>query len=564
MDVVLVGLPGSGKSAVGRRLAARRSASFVDLDQEIERAAGRTVAQIFESETEAGFRRREREAIERLGPPSQDARVRRVIATGGGAVIDPRNRWNLYRARRPFWLDASAERLVSRVRSGAGRPLFQGRDPLARLRELRTERVRFYAPAPSVDADGAPFQVLERLERLLSDPRRPGTRLLDADTTIGRLELGEGQLEESLLEELASLAVTRLVVASEPAGWRLHGRRVAERLSDEGYAVESVRLPQGEAAKTFESVERIVRQLARMRLERRDPLLAVGGGAVGDAAGFAAAIYLRGVPLIHVPTTLLAQIDAAIGGKTAIDIPEGKNLVGAFYQPRAMIVDIALLATLPSRQRRAALGEAIKYAVLGDERLLELLEREGRSLAQGEPGAVESGALAELVERCAWRKVEIVSADEREEGERIVLNLGHSLGHAVEAAAGYSGVLHGEAVAYGLRGAVAIGRALGVTPADRAERIERLIDSLGFGAAPAAVRRAAVSAALRADKKHTRGELRWVLPDRSGVRVQGGIDESVVELGVAAALGRRETRAAPRARRQTRPARSVPATRRQR
>jgi 3-dehydroquinate synthase len=555
VDVVLVGLPGSGKSAVGRRLAARRSAAFVDLDQEIERAAGRTVAQIFESETEAGFRRREREAIERLGPPSQDARVRRVIATGGGAVIDPRNRWRLYRGRRPFWLDGSPERLASRVRTGAGRPLFQGRDPLGRLRELRTERVRFYAPAPPVDADGAPFQVLERLERLLAQPRGSGVRLLDADTPIGRLELGDGQLEESLLDELAGEAVTRVVIATEPAGWRLHGRRVAERLGDEGYAIESVRLPQGEAAKTFESVERLVRQLARMRLERRDPLLALGGGAVGDAAGFAAAIYLRGVPLIQIPTTLLAQIDAAIGGKTAIDIPEGKNLVGAFYQPRAIIVDIALLATLPARHRRAALGEAVKYAALGDEQLLELLERDGRALAAGDPEAVESGALAELVERCAWRKVEIVSADEREDGERIVLNLGHSLGHAIEAAGGFSGVLHGEAVAYGLRGALAIGRALGVTPADRADRIERLIDALGFGAAPATVRPAAVRAALRADKKHARGELRWVLPDRNGVRVQAGIDESVVEVGLAAALGRgkpQATRQAGRARGESR------------
>jgi shikimate kinase/3-dehydroquinate synthase len=538
MDVVLVGLPGSGKSAVGRRLAARRSAAFIDVDQEVEHAAGRSITQIFEAESEAGFRRREREAIERLGPPTQDTRVRRVIATGGGAVIDPRNRWRLYRERRPFWLDGSPERLASRVRTGAGRPLLQGRDPVTRLRELRAERLRFYAPATPVDADGAPFQVLERLERLLADPRLPGTRLLDGDTSIGRLNMGEDHVERALLEELAGLAVTRLVVVTEPAALRLHARRLAARLSEERYAVEIARLPRGESAKAFESVERLLRQLARMRLERRDPIVAVGGGALGDAAGFAAAIYLRGVPLIHVPTTLLAQIDAAIGGKTAIDIPEGKNLVGAFYQPRAIIVDIALLASLPARQRRAALGEAAKYAALGDERLFELLEREGRGIAAGDPSALESGALAELVERCAWRKVEVVTADEREEGDRIVLNLGHSLGHAIEAAAGFGGVLHGEAIAYGLRGAAAIGRALGVTPEDRADRISRLVDSLGFPPVPSSVRASAVRSHLRADKKYARGELQWVLPDRTGVKVRSGVREDIVELGLAAALGR--------------------------
>jgi 3-dehydroquinate synthetase len=147
-----------------------------------------------------------------------------------------------------------------------------------------------------------------------------------------------------------------------------------------------------------------------------------------------------------------------------------------------------------------------------------------------------------LVERCAWRKVEVVSADEREEGERIVLNLGHSLGHAIEASGNFSAVLHGEAVAYGLRGAVAIGRALGITPEDRASRIERLLDSLGFGSPPAVVRPSSVRTHLRADKKHAGGELRWVLPNRSGVRVQAGVDERVVELGIAAALGARGRR----------------------
>ena len=224
-----------------------------------------------------------------------------------------------------------------------------------------------------------------------------------------------------------------------------------------------------------------------MRVERGEPLVAIGGGALGDAAGFLAATYLRGVPIVHVPTTLVAQIDSSIGGKTGVDLPEGKNLVGAFHQPAAVIIDIAVLRSLPERQRRAALGEAVKMAALGDDRLFELLETTGAAIARGDETAFESGAIADVVERCAWAKVVVVLADERERdagGGRITLNLGHSLGHALEAAGGYGELLHGEAVAYGLRAACAIGVDVGVTPPKRAARIGRLLDTLDLAREP--------------------------------------------------------------------------------
>ena len=166
-------------------------------------------------------------------------------------------------------------------------------------------------------------------------------------------------------------------------------------------------------------------------MRRDEPIVAIGGGALGDAAGFLAATYLRGVPIVHVPTTLVAQIDSSIGGKTGVDLPEGKNLVGAFHQPAAVVIDVAALRTLPERHRRAALGEAVKMGVLGDERLFELLETDGPAIARGDDAAFDSGAVAEVVERCAWAKVAVVLADEREHdatGGRITLNLGHSLG----------------------------------------------------------------------------------------------------------------------------------------
>src|SRR4029453_7790574 len=189
--------------------------------------------------------------------------------------------------------------------------------------------------------------------------------------------------------------------------------------------------------------------LAALRAERREPLIAVGGGALGDAAGFLAATWLRGVPVIHVPTTLVGQIDSSIGGKTAVDLPEGKNLVGAFHQPAAVVIDVAFLRSLPERHRRAALGEAVKMAALGDEQLFGLLEAEGDPIARGDDAAFAGGAVAEMVERAAWAKIEVVTLDEREKdatAARIALNLGHSLGHAFEAAGGFGELLHGEAV----------------------------------------------------------------------------------------------------------------------
>jgi 3-dehydroquinate synthase len=281
--------------------------------------------------------------------------------------------------------------------------------------------------------------------------------------------------------------------------------------------------------------------LARLRVGRDEPIVAIGGGALGDAAGFLAATYLRGVPIIHVPTTLVAQIDSSIGGKTAVDLPEGKNLVGAFHQPAAIVIDPRATRTLPERQRRAALAEAVKMAALGDERLFELLEADGEAIARGDALAHETGLVAEVVERCAWAKVEVVAADERERSGsgtgRISLNLGHSLGHAVEAAAGFGDLLHGEAVAYGLRAAGRIGVAMGVSPPDRVGRIDALLDRLGLGVAPLTYDVETVLGHLASDKKHAGGRMRWVLPTATGVEIRSDVPEALVRDAATAMLG---------------------------
>jgi shikimate kinase/3-dehydroquinate synthase len=538
MDLVLVGLPGSGKSAVGRRVAQRHHATFVDLDELVELRTGKLVPAIFAEEGEAGFRRHEHEAVLSLGPADPDPELRRVIATGGGSIIDPRNRWLLYRGRLPVWLDGSPEILTSRLaRSVHVRPLVIGHDPVATLRQLAADRHRFYAPAVQISGTANVEAILRALEDRLGDGPPQAVTLLRADTTIGRVEIGHGIAAAAVDSALRRGEARRAILLVEPRSWTVAGAAIAAALEGHGWDVERILLPRGENAKRMRVVEGTCRALARLGVDRRETLVAIGGGALTDAAGFAAASYLRGVPIVHVPTTLVGQIDAALGGKTAVDIPEGKNLVGAFHQPVAFIADVALLATLPARQRRAALGEVVKMGVLGDERLLELVEAEGAAFAQCDAGPIESGAVAEMVERCAWAKVEVVTADERESGLRMTLNLGHTIGHGIEAAAGYRAILHGEAVAYGLRGAFAIALAMGLATPERAERINALLDCLGLAVEPPAVTREAVWEHIATDKKHAHGRLSWVLPTETGVMVRSDVPSKAIEAGLAAALG---------------------------
>jgi shikimate kinase/3-dehydroquinate synthase len=542
MDVVLVGLPGSGKSAVGRRLAHRHGATFIDLDDAIEKTAGRTIPEIFAERGETAFRALERQAVADLGPADRGAAVRTVVATGGGAVIDPRNRWALYRGRVPVWLDVRPEVLAQRLRRSPNvRPLMVGRDPMGAIRELARDRDRFYSAAERLNGVAELASIVDRIDELVARAvREPGpTVLLRGHSLGGDVVIGEGIAVAAIADTLRGLRARRAILVSEPGAWAAAGEAIGAALADEGWPVERILLPQGEGAKRMAVIEAAASELAALRAERGEPLVAIGGGALGDAAGFLAASWLRGVPIIGVPTTLVAQIDSSIGGKTGVDLAAGKNLVGAFHPPAAIVIDIASVRSLPERQRRAALGEAVKMAALGDERLFALLERDGEAIARGDDAAFEDGAVAELVERTAWAKVAVVDVDEKEQGAadgRITLNLGHSLGHAVEAAGGFGDLLHGEAVAHGLRGAVRIGRELGVTPADRGERIERLLTTLGLATEPLPYPLATVLDALAADKKHADGALRWVLPTSDGSVVRADVPADVVGRAAASLL----------------------------
>jgi 3-dehydroquinate synthase len=273
-----------------------------------------------------------------------------------------------------------------------------------------------------------------------------------------------------------------------------------------------------ETAKRLEAVEQIARLLVRAGADRQSVMVAVGGGVVGDVAGFVAATYLRGVRLVHVPTTLVAQVDSSIGGKTGVDLPEGKNLVGAFYAPQRVIADLDTLSTLPHREYRSGLYEVIKYGVIDDRELFEYLERKVPALLRRDPKA-----LAWIIPRCIRIKARVVDKDEREGGLRQILNFGHTLGHALEVATGYRRYLHGEAIGWGMIAATLLAVATEGLSTKDASRIIRLVTSVGPLPDVPAIGTAQLRALLARDKKSHRGQVRWVLPRRIG-KAEWGIE----------------------------------------
>jgi 3-dehydroquinate synthase len=328
-----------------------------------------------------------------------------------------------------------------------------------------------------------------------------------------RIRIARGGLARLGVLTRATTRARHVVLVSDARVGGLYGAAATRSLAGAGIAVDRLAVPAGEAAKRARVLERVWESLASRELGRDGAVVALGGGAVGDLAGFAAATWLRGVPWVNVPTTLLAQVDASVGGKTAVDLAAGKNLVGAFHQPAGVLVDPDLLATLPARQRRSGLAEVVKTGFAVDLALWRWLESHLDALAAGEPPA-----LAGAVERSLAAKARVVQADEREAagGARTALNFGHTLGHALEAVLGYRGLLHGEAVALGLRVAGWLSvRVAGLAPESHV-RLEAALDHLGLPVRMPAVSVERLFAAMRQDKKRAAGTVRWVLTPRIG------------------------------------------------
>jgi len=538
--VFLTGFSGGGKSTVAALVAQALGWQALDTDRLIEVAAGASVAEIFAHDGEARFRDLEREVVA-AAAREEGA----VIATGGGALLSPENRRAMGDAALVVLLDARPQSILARLSAPSGtppseRPLLAGDDPLARIVELKARRQRVYALADViVDTEGRTAAevvaaVVEAAraagpwfaahpERLLLPEERgappDGPVWVEAASRRYPAHVGWGALDHlgELMREAGLSGVARVISDTEVLP--RHGDRALLSLREAGFHADAFAIPAGEANKTLETVAMVYDWLVSQRAERGDAIVALGGGVVGDLAGFVAATYLRGVPFVQAPASFLAMVDASIGGKTAVDHRQGKNLVGAFYQPRLVVDDVSLLKTLPRRVLVEGCAEAIKHALILDPQLLDDMEAGADDLLHLEPSLT-----VDIVRRNVAIKAAVVAEDERDTGRRATLNYGHTLGHALEAAAGYAGVSHGAADAIGMSAAAEIGRRLGVTPERVIKRQRAVFERYGLPISGAALRAQGgpqldperVLAAIALDKKVAQGVVRWVLLEDIG------------------------------------------------
>ncbi len=522
--IVFVGLPGSGKTEVGRRVAERLGRPFIDIDHEIERISRRTAADLLSANGEFEMRSVEREAVE-CAVATRGA----VIATGGGTVLDPLNRWRLMEHGIRIRLDAHIEQLAARLGSDPiARPLV-GTDLESGLRRTADERAAMYAAADvALDATADPDAVAHAAIAAIEGAAMDGWRTLfdgkfqrhhPVGAADGRVRMGRHITAAALHDTLAAVG-GRPAFVIDRAARDCHATLVAIAAADRSLVLEG-----GEHAKTFDQLQVVLAWMAEQDVERGDPLVVIGGGTIGDLGGLAAALHRRGVALVNVPTTWLAQADSAIGGKVAVDLPTAKNGVGTFWPASLVVADADLPATQPVERRRDGIAECIKCALIGDAQLWELAERRGPAALDGHDPA----AAYALTERAVRLKLAIVERDPFETGERRKLNLGHTIGHALEIESGYT-LAHGEAVALGLRAVAHIANGRGAET-DLAERIDSILAALGFSLTRG-FDRAAVVAAIGGDKKRERGVQRWILPMAVGETVEVS-DVTEVELDAA-------------------------------
>ncbi|RIK91060.1 MAG: 3-dehydroquinate synthase, partial [Proteobacteria bacterium] len=411
------------------------------------------------------------------------------------------------------YLRARPETLAARVGDDPNRPLLAGLDGagrVARLRELLAARAAAYATASvTVDTDDVGVAgVVERIRAALA--REEGRAVRTVEVALGErsypIRIGFDILDHAGAAIAERTKARRAAIVTVPEVGRRYAPRLERSLRAAGVATTRLVVPDGERSKSFRVAMQLYEGLLDADADRGTAVVALGGGVVGDLAGFVAATWMRGVPFVQVPTTMLAMADASVGGKVAIDLPRGKNLVGAFHQPRLVWMDLATLRSLSPRQRANGLVEVIKHGVIRDAALFERFERDVERVL-----ALEPGPTLDVLERSCEIKADVVARDERESGLRMILNFGHTLAHAIETLLGYRRLLHGEAVAIGMVFAARRSEALGHAPTGVADRIEALLQRAGLPTEPPALPRRAYLDALRVDKKRQDAHVRFVV-----------------------------------------------------
>jgi shikimate kinase/3-dehydroquinate synthase len=521
-NIALIGFSATGKSVIARKVAEHLHWTFTDTDDEIVSLSGKTITEVFKQDGEQKFRQLERKVLKQACSQEHV-----VIATGGGAIIDPKNRNLLLRTSVVVCLEARAETIYQRLlhdtlysANPVVRPLLAGDNPLERIRQLKTKRQPYYAVADwTVHTDNLTVEDVSREVIRGWQYMNQGKQSADADlacrvqtpTADYPVFVGWGILDK-LGEKMKAtgLAGTANIISDETV-FQIYGSKVKKMLEKAGFTVASCVVPPGEASKNVSQAVKIYDYLIERRMERNDVIVALGGGMIGDLAGFVAATFLRGLSWLQVPTSLVAMTDASIGGKVAVDHQRGKNLIGAFYQPCLVLADVKTLTTLPHRELTSGWAEVIKHGLILDADLLKLLEDNVKDLIKLKPDIS-----ARVIARSAAIKCRVVSEDERETGKRTILNYGHTVAHGLEAATGYGRFLHGEAVAIGMMAAARLSHRLKLLSEKAVECQEAVLQKFGLPIDCSGVSVDDVLAAMELDKKVRGKAIRWVLLEDIG------------------------------------------------
>lgn len=518
-NIILTGFSFTGKSVVGKEVARQLGWHFIDSDEEIVALAEKPIPDIFAQEGEEHFRKLERQVLDKA---CQGRGY--VIATGGGAILDSRNREIFARSGAVVCLEATPHTIYERLHatqkdSTVVRPLLDVDNPLERITQLKASRQPYYATADwSVYTDNLSLdEVVAEVVRGFGQARAgqdDAPLVVTTPSDSYPVLVGWGLLGD-LGQRMRQLGLGDCAnIISDENVFLHHGDRTKTSLEKAGFDVESFIVPPGETTKTIDTAMKLYDWLVMRRAERAHAVVALGGGMVGDLAGFIGATFLRGLPLVQVPTSLIAMADAAIGGKVAVNHPQAKNLIGAFYQPRLVMADVSTLATLPKRELASGWAEVVKHALILDPKFLGFLEAHAEALL-----ALEAAATTEAIKRSASLKATVVSHDEKEQGKRMILNYGHTIAHGLEASTEYELFLHGEAVAIGMSGAAMLSERLGLISPDIVERQGRLLGRFGLPTTCPNVDMGAVLKAMALDKKVREQAVRWVLLEDIGKTV---------------------------------------------
>jgi len=521
-NIILTGFSGTGKSLVAKEIAQRLNWDFVDTDVEIVKLAGKPISEIFQWDGESKFRGLERQVIEKA---CQQKRL--VVAIGGGAIINLRNYELLTKSGFIFCLEAKPETIYQRLFQNGTydsraevRPLLTVENPLESIRRLKASRQSYYANVDwtihtdTLNISQVAKEVIKGWKLLCSvcnDTDKDVACWVRTATQDYPVFVGCGLLNKlgEKVEELGSSG--RVAIISDETVFSVYGHRTEEVLREVGLIANSFVVPSGEENKTIDSAIKIYDFLVEKQIERGDILIALGGGMVGDLAGFVAATFLRGISWVQVPTSLVAMVDASIGGKVGVNHSLGKNLIGTFYQPSFVLADCGTLTSLPQRELTSGWAEVIKYGLIMDEGFLGFLETNVNKLTE-----LELATVHQAIVRSAIIKSQIVSEDEKEVGKRIILNYGHTIAHGLEAASQYRQFLHGEAVAIGMMGAAKLSQKLELLSVKSVEWQQSLLQRFGLAVSFAGLDLVDIIEAMKLDKKVKAKDIRWVLLQNIG------------------------------------------------